>query len=106
MEASKAGQEPVEEGAWSEDHAPAAVAAQRVITGTSGYEQVPDTSLRDGITVNTPVATSAPPAGLQSGIPLVEDRAAGVQPGENSTLGQQPDMEPEVAPDPAAPPVE
>lgn len=82
--------------------ADAATAMQKVITGEHGMEQVPNSSLRDGITTNTPVATSAPPPELQSGVPLAEDRAAGVSPGESSTLGQPGDGR--VLP--TAPPVE
>lgn len=53
---------------------------QRAIAGDSGlYEQQPQRS--EGDSANTPLRTSPLPAELQSGVPLAEDREAGVQPG-------------------------
>lgn len=62
------------------DQAPVATERGNAIVGDSGlYEQQPESGFNDQ---DTPVRTSAPPPSLQSGVPLPEDRAAGVQPGE------------------------
>ena len=50
----------------------------KVIVADSGFEQVP---VQPYARVDTPLASSAPPAELQSGVPLPEGRAAGVQAG-------------------------
>lgn len=67
------------------DQAPVAEERQRAIVGDSGmFEQEPRSPTSDP--ANTPHATSAPPAQLQTGVPLPEDRAAGVQPGPAGPL--------------------
>lgn len=71
---------PVDPTAPAVEQSPVATAAGKVIVGDSGmYEQQPVNSASN---VDTPLRTSAPPAELQSGVPLAEDRAAGVQPGQ------------------------
>lgn len=63
------------------EQAPAATEAQDAIIGDQGTrgEQQPDQALGSQ---DTPLRTSPPPPEAQSGVPLPEDRAAGVQPGE------------------------
>jgi hypothetical protein len=59
------------------EHAPAATTAQDVIVGQSGLgEQQPQEGL--GSNQNTPLVGATQPA-AQSGVPLPEDRAAGVE---------------------------
>jgi hypothetical protein len=62
------------------EQSPAATAAQDAVVGDPGLrdEQQPVGSVPNP---DTPVRTSAPPPSAQSGVPLPEDRAAGVQPG-------------------------
>lgn len=64
-------------GGPAEDQAPVATDNQKAIVGDSGlYEQEPfDAS---GNSADQVHRTSAPPAALQNGVPLPEDRAAGV----------------------------
>src|SRR5581483_10868932 len=71
---------PDEERNPAVDQAPAATAAQDVVVGDPGLrdEQQPVASVGSP---DIPVRTSAPPPSAQSGVPLPEDRAAGVQPG-------------------------
>lgn len=61
------------------DQAPVATEAQDTIIGDPGIrdEQVPQGSVGSQ---DVPVRTSAPPPSAQSGVPLPEDRAAGVEP--------------------------
>ena len=65
----------------AEEQAPIATAAQNAIIGDPGFrdEQNP---IPAGAGVDTPLRTSAPPAELQSGMPLPEERAAGAAPAE------------------------
>lgn len=65
-------------------HAPVAEEAQEAIIGDPGLrgEQQPLQNEGTPGNVNTPNRTSAPPPEAQSGVPLAEDRAAGVEPGE------------------------
>jgi hypothetical protein len=62
------------------DQAPAATEAQNAIIGDPGLrdEQEPQASVGSA---DIPHRTSAPPPAAQSGVPLPEDRAAGIQPG-------------------------
>jgi hypothetical protein len=56
------------------EQAPVATARDRVIVGDSGmYEQAPINQPGDP---DAPVRSSAPPAQLQSGTPLAQDRAS------------------------------
>lgn len=73
----------------AEDQAPVATAAQEAIIGDQGArrEQQPLGVEGTPTSVDQPVRTSAPPAELQSGVPLAEDRAAGVEPGPAGPLG-------------------
>lgn len=81
----------------AEDQSPVATARDKAIVGDSGlFEQQPQTMSGDP---DTPVRTSAPPAELQSGVPLPEDRAAGVQPGP---AGPRPTPAPGAAADATA----
>jgi len=61
---------------------PVATDAMRAIVGDHGMRgaQEPADAFASS-TANIPVATSAPPPEAQSGVPLAEDRAAGVKPG-------------------------
>lgn len=62
------------------EQAPTATERQEAIQGDPGLrEQDPMAAVDDS--ANTPVRTSAPPPGVQTGVPLAEDRAAGVEPG-------------------------
>lgn len=81
------------------EQSPVASAAQEAITGDHGMTQEPQAP--GGGAQNTPHATSAPPPEAQPGIPLEADRAAGVQPGESSTLGTP--ATPEEGAEPASP---
>jgi hypothetical protein len=90
MEASQAGPEPTPTGAEGDaaeaanenesSHAPAATAQQEAIVGNAGLgEQQPAPGF---VSQDTPlIGAQAPQA--QSGVPLPEDRAAGVQPNED-----------------------
>jgi hypothetical protein len=66
------------------DQAPVAHEAQNAIIGDPGFrnEQQPLGNEGQPTNVDIPVRTSAPPPSLQSGVPLPEDRAAGVEPGQ------------------------
>ena len=65
----------------AEEQAPVATATQNAIIGDPGFrdEQNP---IPAGAGVDTPLRTSAPPAELQSGMPLPEERAAEAAPAE------------------------
>lgn len=72
--------------------------AEPVIVGDSGQQPLSASAQHDPNAVGP---TSAPPAGLQSGVPLPEDRAAGVQPNEQfrgDAQGRGPDGHPIQAP--------
>lgn len=80
------------------EQSPAATAAQKAITGDHGMAGQPLSAVDSS--ANTPVATSPPPPSAQPGVPLAEDREAGVEPGESSNLpgvqgaeGGEPDPE-------------
>lgn len=76
------------------DQSPVASARDAAITGDSGlFEQQPQPVAADP---NSPHRTSAPPASLQSGVPLAEDRAAGVQAGEPGARPAPAGAEPEA----------
>lgn len=63
----------------AEEQSPVATARDKAIVGNSGlFEQQPVPAQGDP---DSPVRTSAPPPQAQSGVPLPEDRAAGVEPG-------------------------
>jgi hypothetical protein len=65
------------------DQAPVATDAQEAIKGDPGlHEQQPIGNEGSPTAIDRPVATSAPPPSAQSGVPLPEDRAAGVEPGD------------------------
>lgn len=69
-----------------------------VIVGDSGQQPL---SASDQHDPNAVGPTSAPPAALQSGVPLPEDRAAGVEPNEQfrgDAQGRGPDGQPIQAP--------
>lgn len=101
MEASDTSQGAPEasEEAPAPEQSPVASEAQKAITGDHGMTQEPQSP--GGGSQDTPHATSAPPPAAQPGVPLEADRAAGVQPGESSTLGT-----PATPEDEAAEPVE
>lgn len=65
------------------DQAPVASDAQDAVVGDPGLrdEQQPVQNEGTASAVDRPVRTSAPPPSAQSGVPLAEDRAAGVEPG-------------------------
>lgn len=103
--------EPVaeEEANPARDQAPVATDAQDTIVGDPGLrgEQQPQQNEGASGSANTPVRTSPPPPSAQSGVPLPEDRAAGVEPGPAGPLGpggvpvpQQGGTSPAVAPEP------
>lgn len=83
--------EPVaeEEANPARDQAPVATDAQDTIVGDPGLrgEQQPQQNEGASGSANTPVRTSPPPPSAQSGVPLPEDRAAGVEPGPAGPLG-------------------
>lgn len=99
MEASQAGQ--TDEGAQdqhvSED---ATTKEQNVIVGDSGLQPLSQLAQVDPNRVGP---TSAPPPDAQSGVPLPEDKAAGVQPNEEfrgSPEGRTPEGAPVEPPPP------
>lgn len=64
------------------DQAPVATDAQEAIVGDPGLrEQQPFGNEGSPTAVDRAVATSAPPPSAQSGVPLSEDRQAGIEPG-------------------------
>lgn len=65
----------------AEDQAPAAHAAATVGDPGLHGEQQPTQAEGSPSNVDRAVGTSAPPPSAQSGVPLVEDRQAGVEPG-------------------------
>lgn len=71
------------------DQAPVATDAQEAAVGDPGlHEQQPFGNEGSPTAVDRPVATSAPPPSAQSGVPLPEDRAAGVEPDPDAPVTQ------------------
>lgn len=85
------------------EQAPAATDAQDAIIGDPGLrdEQQPLGNEGTPSNADTPHRTSAPPPTGQSGVPLPEDRDAGVQPGDEPQPGAQPAGEPPAGEPPA-----
>lgn len=83
VESGTGEQPPEDERSPAHDQAPIASDAQDTIIGDPGLrdEQQPQQTEGAATAVNTPVRTSPPPPSAQSGVPLSEDRAAGVEPG-------------------------
>jgi hypothetical protein len=82
----------------AEDQAPAATANQDAIIGDPGFRDEQSALANEGTPTNvdTPVRTSAPPAEMQSGMPLPEDRAAA------AAAAAELEAEPEEAEEPAS----
>jgi hypothetical protein len=81
-----AGDQPVSDAERNpaRDQAPVATDRMEAIVGDPGFrEQQPPVGFADA---NTPLSSSAPPPAAQSGVPLAEDRAAGVRPGPSGPI--------------------
>lgn len=76
------------------EQSPVATENQKTITGDPGFgEQQPRSPLGNA---DAPVASSAPPPGAQSGMPLPEDRAAqAANVGDAAPAGEPVEGEPE-----------
>lgn len=66
----------------SPDHAPTAQA----VMGDPGFRVNEPGAGFGPVSPDMPFASSAPPPGAQSGVPLAEDRAAGVEPGPSGPI--------------------
>lgn len=76
---------------------PAATDAQEAIMGDPGFREQQPTSGFGANTANSPFASSAPPPGAQHGVPLAEDRAAGVEPGPKGPIAGPGQAQPDAS---------
>lgn len=79
------------------EQAPVATEAEEAIIGDPGFrEQQPRINEGGPQSANQPHASSAPPPSRQSGVPLAEDREAGVEPGPKGPVNPVREDEGEV----------
>lgn len=105
MEASDQTQDPQGAGEYDESVDPAAREEgqdpEETVEGSQGEQVASDAPNEIG--QSTPVATSAPDPAAQSGVPLPEDREAGVEPGPVHPGDESSDEERPEGADPTSP---